>query len=145
MDSNIYGIVNGKRFQNLNELDDNIVEVETTKHMVKLNVPIQIGYFVLEYGKLILLSFYYDFLVKFLSFDDFSLIDVDTDGIYFSLSKNNVFECVPQHKQSQFVKEYEFWFAKDYCDLHKDKFFSAMFKQVYGNQSTVVKKLALEQ
>ena len=80
-----FNLVNNKRFYNLEELDD-IVEIETKKSNIKLDIPIQVGFFVLEYAKLLLLQFYYDFLAVFLPFDSFALIESDTDSMYFSLS-----------------------------------------------------------
>ena len=43
-----------------------------------MNLPIQIGYFILQYAKLRMLQFYYDFMLKFiiwlLTMNDFFLI-----------------------------------------------------------------------
>lgn len=104
-----------------------MVEVESSKKTIKLNVPIQIGFFVLEYAKLLLLSFYYDFLLKFLPLDSFCLIESDTDSLYLALSEKSLFLTVPVNKRAEFANEYDNWFAKEYCDQHKDAFFRSAF------------------
>ena len=89
------------------------------KDRVLLDVPISVGFFVLEYAKLLLLSFYFDFLVEFLPFDKFALIQCDTDSMYFSLSEPSLFLAVAQEKRSKFIQEYENWFAREYCDKQR--------------------------
>ena len=74
-----------------------------------------------------LLSFYYDFLLKFLPLDSFCLIESDTDSLYIALSEKSLFLTVPVNKRSEFTEAYDTWFAKEYCDQHKAKFFSDMF------------------
>ena len=51
-----------------------IAEVESVKNKVTLDIPIHIGFMVLERAKLILLQFYYDFLLKYLPLDGFCLV-----------------------------------------------------------------------
>ena len=36
----------------MNELDENLFEVEFVNDSVKLDLPIQLGYFILQYAKL---------------------------------------------------------------------------------------------
>lgn len=82
----------------------------------------------LEYGKLLLLSFYYDFLCEFIPFEDFCLIEMDTDSAYLAFATKSMFLAVPVHKRPKFLKEYVRWFAKSFCDRHKDSFFQTMFE-----------------
>lgn len=126
-DETIAGLVNNKRFNKLDEIGDSALEIENSKSRIKLDVPIQIGFFVLEYAKLLLLQFYYDFLLAFIPFHKFALIESDTDSMYFSLSEESLFLAVPIEKRADFVQQYDKWFAKDYCDAHKDKFFECKF------------------
>ena len=97
------------------------------KERVRLNVPIAVGFFVLEYAKLLLLSFYYDFLLEFVPFNKFALIQCDTDSLYFSLSEPSLFLAVSEEKRAKFVCEYKNWFAREYCEDHKYEFFAHMF------------------
>lgn len=126
-DTAVANLVNNSKFRGLDEIGDNLIEVENMKPFVKLDVPIQLGFFVLEYAKLLLLRFYYDFLIKFLEFDTFSLIQCDTDSLYISLSENTLFATVRKAMRNQFIEEYDQWIARQYCDKHKRKFFNAAF------------------
>lgn len=128
-DCNISSMINSRRFQGLDEIGDNIVEIENSKAKIKLSAPIHLGFMVLEYAKLLLLKFYYDFLVKFLSFDSFALIQCDTDSLYLSLSGNNLYTTVEVEKRKEFVNEYESWMARQYCTKHKKKFFKTVFSE----------------
>jgi len=84
--------VNNPRFNDLEEIGEGIVEIENRKSKLKLNIPIQIGFFVLEYAKLSILKFYYDFIMKYLPFDSFCLIQSDTDALYMALSVRSSFQ-----------------------------------------------------
>ena len=123
----VSNLINDKRFYGLSEITDNIIEVETIKSRVKFDAPVQIGFFVLEYGKKLLISFYYDFLVKFLAFDSFCLIQCDTDSLYMSLSDESFFLCVKKELRGEFISVYDKWMSRDYCDFHKHDFFVTVF------------------
>ena len=126
-DYSIANLINNNRFQGLDEIGESIVEVEQSKAHVRLSVPIQIGFFVLEYAKLLLLRFYFDFLLKFLAFDTFSLIQCDTDSLYLSLCEKNLFATVRPGMRELFAQEYEQWMSRGYCDSHKTLFFDTVF------------------
>lgn len=59
--------INDPLFRKLTELGkrDQFFEVEMAKRVIKLDLPIQLGYFVLQYAKLRMLQFYYDFFGSF--------------------------------------------------------------------------------
>ena len=121
-------LINNHQFRDLQQIDDGkIIEVEKAKRMVRLNIPVQIGFFVLEYGKLLLLQFYYDFLPKFVPFEDLCLIQCDTYSLYMSLSKETLYLAVKEDKRGEFVNEYEKWLSREYCNDHKDDFFRTVF------------------
>lgn len=141
-DASLHCVVNNKRFHNIEELGDDVVEVETHKPRIKLDVPIQIGFFVLEYAKLLLLQFYYDFLLAFVPFGSFALIESDTDSLYFALSEESMFSAVPISKRKCFMEQYDSWFALDYCPAHKKEFFKHMFEQKDWHQNECCKKVA---
>ena len=50
-----------EHFYNLTELPDGYYEVEKTKKKINLDLPIHLGVFILNYAKLRILEFYYDF------------------------------------------------------------------------------------
>lgn len=111
----------------MNEITKSTVEIERMKKAVSLNVPITVAFMVLQYGKLKILRFYYDFLMKFIDFSDFCCSQMDTDSLYIGISKKNLMMCVRENLRDQFVEEYERWMTKQYCDEHKGKFFAVSF------------------
>ena len=58
-------------FYNMTELPDGYYEVEKTKQKINLDLPIHIGVFILNYAKLRMLEFCYDFLDCYLHCEDF--------------------------------------------------------------------------
>ena len=67
----------------MTELDDDLFEIESAKKKITLNLPIYLGYFILQYAKQRMLEFYYDFLCKYVRREDFSYLEMDT-GNYIS-------------------------------------------------------------
>ena len=65
-------------------------EVESCKKAIKLNLPIQVGFFVYQYAKLRMLHVYYDFLDKYLDHADFQMCEMDTDSAYITISRESV-------------------------------------------------------
>jgi hypothetical protein len=59
-------------------------QVTLTKKSIKHDLPIQLGYFVYQYAKLRMLSFYYDIIDRFVDRSDFCLLEMDT-GIFITL------------------------------------------------------------
>ena len=55
-------LVNEPQFLKLSELESDFFEVELTKKKIVFHLPIQLGYFILQYAKLRMLEFYYDFM-----------------------------------------------------------------------------------
>ena len=119
--------VNNKMFYDITELGDQSVEIEMLRPVINLNVPVQIGFFVLEYGKLLMLKFYYDFLTKYLSDDSFCLIESDTDSLYMALCEPSFLQTVRPNKRDEYVTEHENWIAREYCDQHKSAYFDSAF------------------
>lgn len=124
-------MINGKRFNHCEEIGDNLVEIETAKQTIKIDIPVQIGYWVLELSKLTMLKFYYNMLLKYVSDRDFCLIETDTDSLYFALSTKNLFQAIKLELRDEFTQEYSSWFAVDYCKNHRAEFFETMFS---GNE-----------
>ena len=81
-DSQVGEYIIYNHFFGLTELPDGYYEVEQTKSMIVLDLPIHIGVFILNYAKLRMLQFYYDFMEHYLSHDDFEYVEMDTDSAY---------------------------------------------------------------
>ena len=73
-------------FQDLEEIGD-VYEIEMRKRQVVINRPFQVGIAVYQMAKLQILQFYYDCLDRYLDRRDFELMRMDTDSLYFGLSK----------------------------------------------------------
>ena len=68
------------------QVSQGTIEVETSARNVKQDVPLYIGFEILQGGKLIMLDFVHSFLYRFLDPRDFQEIQMDTDSKYLSLS-----------------------------------------------------------
>jgi len=125
--------VNENSFIKLEELDDNIFVVESRKKTVKHDLPIQIGWMILGYAKLRLLSFYYDFLDVYVSRDDFVLSQCDTDSLYFAISKPTLAEVIKPEMLASYheqllqrcddverVVDDTYWLPRECCPKHKN-------------------------
>ena len=64
----------------------NTLEVTNTPKSITQDVPIYIGFEILQGGKLIMLDFYYEFMFKFIDRSDWEGIQMDTDSKYLALS-----------------------------------------------------------
>ena len=128
-DVKIAKLINSTSFNHLQHMGDReVVEIETDKSRIKIDTPVHIGFFVLEYAKLMLLRFYYDFLTKYLPFDSFCLVEADTDSMYLGIAEPTIFQAVKPELRAEFIEEYQNWFAVVCCSVHKLDFFTAMFE-----------------
>lgn len=91
--------VNEPLFMKLTELDNtnNFFEIEMAKKKIIHNMPIQLGFFVLQYAKLRMLEFYYDFLDQFVDRTDFEFMEMDTDSAYFAISESSLSDVIKPH------------------------------------------------
>ena len=64
-DDEVPNLINSPFFRELNPIDDDTYEVQSSKKKIKLDLPLQVGFFVYQYAKLRMLQFYYDFLDKY--------------------------------------------------------------------------------
>ena len=98
-------------FYNLSELEPGFYEVEKTKEELVLDLPVHIGVFILNYAKLRMLQFYYDFTDKYLDRSLYEINETDTDSLYMSLAGNSVEELVTPEKKQAFDAEKHLWFV----------------------------------
>ena len=111
-------LVNEKRFRQQNIISDQLVEVEMMKQTIRLDLPIQIGYFVYQYAKLRMLEFYYDFLDKYLDRKDFEMCEMDTDSAYLALAAPDMEQLVRPELKREFYEERSKWLPAEACDVH---------------------------
>ena len=98
-------------FFGLTELPDGYYEVEQTKLKFALDLPIHTGVFILNYAKLHMLEFYYDFMDHYLSHDDFEYVEMDTDSAYLGIAGQNVGELIKEELREKFEKDKANWFV----------------------------------
>ena len=67
-------LINTPFFRKIDEIDKETFEVQSCKKAFKLNLPLQIGFFVYQNAKLRMLQFYYDFLDKYFTGQIFNIV-----------------------------------------------------------------------
>ena len=80
--------VNKPQFRQSTRLDDDddYYEIEASKSRLNLDLPVQLGFFILQYAKLRMLQFYYDLLDRYVDRSDFEYLEMDT--VRFALYMN---------------------------------------------------------
>ena len=63
-DDEVPNLINLPFFPELNPIDDNTYEVQSSKNKIKLDLPLQVGFFVYQYAKLRTVC--YNFIMTFL-------------------------------------------------------------------------------
>ena len=86
------------------------VETVSYKRKIKQNMPIQISSAVYQLAKLRILQFYYDFLDKFVSREDFQLIQMDTDSMYMAITDENFEKLIKPEMKSDYNANRHLWF-----------------------------------
>ena len=97
--------MNTHLFRKLENITEDAYEVESCKKTIKLNLPIQVGFFVYQYAKLRMLQFYYDFLDKYLDRADFQTCEMDTDSAYIAISGDSVESLVKPELREEFQQD----------------------------------------
>ena len=131
--------VNTHLFRKLENITEDTYEVESCKKTIKLNLPIQVGFFVYQYAKLRMLQFYYDFLDKYLDRADFQMCEMDTDSAYIAISGDSVESLVKPGLKAEFEADKCNWFPRTDTAEHKayDKRKPGLFKVEWEGQGIV--------
>ena len=116
------GLLNDKRFVLSNPIAEDLCEVELRKKAITLDLPLQVGFFVYQYAKLRMLSFYYDFIDHFIDRTDYEYCGMDTDSAYLALSAPTMEELVKPHLQKEYYMERSKWLPAVACDDHKEAY-----------------------
>lgn len=97
-------LVNSPQFRKLECIseEDSYYEVELAKDKIKLDLPIQLGYMILQYAKLRMLEFYYDMLNVYIERNRFEMIETDTDSMYMAISGSTLSEVIKPTIQDKF-------------------------------------------
>ena len=100
------------RFKTLEEIGP-AYKVELRKSKINIDRPFQVGIVVYQLAKLRMLQFYYEFLDFYLDRRDFELIQMDTDSMYFALSRERLEDAIRPGYETQFEEEKKRWLAWD--------------------------------
>ena len=117
----VNSLLNNPRYRKLTTIDDDNYEVESSKKTIRKNIPIQVAFFILDYSKLHMLRFYYEFMDKFVKREDFGYAQMDTDSAYMSFSGPNLESVVIPEKREEFYESYHLWFPSECCDFCRSK------------------------
>ena len=77
--------------------------MQSSNKKIKLDLPLQVGFFVYQYAKLRMLQFYYDFLDKYVDRSDFEYCEMDTDSAHIAISS----ECLQYLVKPEMIHEFE--------------------------------------
>lgn len=135
---------NKPQFRKLSTLveKDEYFEVEKSKEKLDMNLPIQVGYFILQYPKLRMLQFYYDYIDVYVDRADFAYCEMDTDSAYMVVSGPDLASVVKQQTRDAYQRALtgcclddidQEWFPRSCCSNHikDDKRTSGLFNVEY--------------
>ena len=137
-------VVNNPKYKRMSEISDGYFETECAKSRIKMDLPTQIGFFVLNYAKLRMLEFYYDFVDKYLGRSNFEYCEMDTDSAYMAITQKDFKSCIKPGMLADYERglssfctderveaDNEFhWFPRTCCTKHAkhDKRTPGLFK-----------------
>ena len=99
-------------FENLEEIG-RTYEIKGFKQTVMIKRTYQCGIAVYQLAKLRMLEFYYDFLDKYFSRQDFELCYMDTDSFYLAISGDSLNEIVKPEMKQAYETDKKNWLATD--------------------------------
>lgn len=122
--------------------EEEFFEVEKSKKELRMNLPVQIGHFILQYGKLRMLQFYFDFLDVYVERENFAYCEMDTDSAYMALAGPVLASVIKPHMREKYHKTLTAccrddvepkWFPRTCCTRHAkyDKRTPGLFKVEY--------------
>ena len=128
--------------------NDELYELEMAKSKIIMDLPIQLGYHILQLAKLRMLQFRFDFLDRYCDTRDFEYIEMDTDSAYLALA-GKILEDIVHSSKRQELHSQKFlqchnlgftasdgFFPRECCQKHKafDKRTPGLFKvEAEGN------------
>ena len=133
---------NDPRFRKATVIKENLYEIEMAKDKIVMDLPIQLGYHILQLAKLRMLEFKYDFLDKYCSTKNFEYIEMDTDSAYMALAGKSLEDIIKPSMMSRHLSAIknrcddqpftvrDGFFPRTCCSMHKayDKRTPGLFK-----------------
>ena len=115
-------LVNDRRFRQLDVVVDDAYEIEMSKRTVTYALPIHVGFFVLQYAKMRMLQFYYDFIDRYVERPLFQYCEMDTDSAYLALADESVDALVTPALREHYFRHRSEWLPSECCDAHRDEY-----------------------
>ena len=115
-------MVNDKRFRQLDIVIDDAYEIEMSKKTVAYILPIHVGFFVLQYAKMRMLQFYYDFIDRYVERPLFQYCEMDTDSAYLALAGESVDALVTPTLRDHYFRHHSEWLPSECYDEHRDEY-----------------------
>jgi hypothetical protein len=103
---------NCPQFRQMEILDEDLFEIQMAKKKIKMDLPIQLGFFILQLAKLRMLQFYYDFMDVYFDRSNWEMIMTDTDSAYFGFSSDIINDLVKVDKKEEFN-----YLLKGFCNV----------------------------
>ena len=113
------------RFVSLEDLSDSLCEVVNHKRALLMNVPVVVGFSILQLAKLRILQFYYDCINSFVDWNDIQYVEMDTDSAYMVLSAPLETILKPGTGR-EFWEQYGMWLSRRACESHNQDFIDCM-------------------
>ena len=95
-DEKTHEAINTKFVRRLDHNNDQLYEVELAKADIEHREPIIVVFFILQYAKLRMLEFYYNFFQRFCEVNIFEELGMDTDSLYLAVSEKELYDCVQE-------------------------------------------------
>ena len=129
-ESKVCRAINSLFFRDLQEITSGVYELKSSKKKHKMNLPIQIGFFVYQYAKLRMLGFYYHCIDRFVDRSNYQLLEMDTDSLYMSISGDALDALVKPESREEFEAVKDQWFLRTDSPEHTayDKRTPGLFK-----------------
>ena len=115
-------MVNDKRFRQLDIVVDDAYEIEMSKKIVKYTLPVHVGFFVLQYAKMRMLQFYYDFINRYVERPLFQYCEMDTYSAYLALTAESVDDLVTPALRDHYFRHRSEWLPSECCDEHRNDY-----------------------
>ncbi len=134
-------LINNARYDEMNELDNEVYEVAMRKRSIRHNVPLTLGCVVYSYSKLEMLKFVYDFLYKYFDKEDVGILNSDTDSIWLGMSATSLDDLVKPHLREEYFSNYHKVMPAVSCDEHRDLFVEIHLKRLSTKPNQETEKL----
>ena len=114
--------VNDRRFRQLDIVVDDAYEIEMSKRTVTYTLPVHVGFFVLQYAKMRILQFYYDFINRYVERPLFQYCEMYTDSAYLALAGESVDALVTPELSDHNFRHHSEWLPSECCDEHRNEY-----------------------